>query len=54
MIVSENVKIHTTLPTTNEIIEKELKQKGIKPLRWAIIEADKQELTISVSYEKLC
>lgn len=49
MIASELIKIKYT--NDNTIIENELKKLGIDALRWAIVEVDKEELTISVSYE---
>jgi len=51
MIVSENIKIQTKLPPDIKEIETALSTKGIEPLRWAIIEAEGETLTVSVSYE---
>lgn len=52
MITTETVKLNLPLPTDDETIEKELKKLGIDPLRWAIVKADGQELTLTVSFEK--
>jgi len=48
MITSEIIKIDFT--NDNEVIEQELQKLGIDPLRWAVVEVNKNELTISVSY----
>ena len=50
MVTSETIKIKYT--NDNMIIEQELKSKGIDPLRWAVIQANDYELTLSVSYVK--
>lgn len=52
MITTETVKLNLPLPTDDEAIEKELKELGIDPLRWAIVKVDGQELTLTVSFEK--
>lgn len=51
MIISENIKVKIELPITAEKIEKAFRQKGIEPLRWAIVRVDGEVFTISVSYE---
>ena len=48
MIKSETIKIKYT--NDNSVIEQELKNMGIEPLRWAVIEVDENTLTLSVSY----
>lgn len=50
MITSKIIKIKYT--NDNTIIEQELKAKGIDPLRWAVIHADENELTLCVSFVK--
>ena len=52
MIVSENITLQLDLPVTNEKVEKALLRIGRKPLRWAIIEANNNNIIVSVSYEK--
>lgn len=52
MITTENIELDINLPTDNEQIEKELKTRGITPLRWAITAVCGNILTINVSYEK--
>lgn len=50
MIISENIKVKIELPITAEKIEKAFRKKGIKPLRWAIVDIQETTITISVSY----
>ena len=54
MIVSKNIDINIELPVSNEKILNALSAKGIKPLRWAIIQVKENIFTISVSYETQC
>lgn len=49
MITSEIIKIKFI--NDNDIIEQELKNLGIEPLRWAVVDSDGNKLTLSVSYE---
>ena len=49
-IISKTIKIISpTMPPKVEFIEKEIIKNNIEPLRWAIVEVNKNELTISVS-----
>ena len=48
MIKSDLIKIPFT--NDNNEIEKTLVQREIEPLRWAVINVENNELTISVSY----
>ena len=49
-IVSKTIKIISpNMPPTVDFIENEIEKQGIEALRWAIIEANKNELTICVS-----
>ena len=52
MITTENIKLKINLPADDVLIEKELKERGIEPLRWAITAVVGEVLTINVSYEK--
>ena len=49
MITSEIIKIDFT--NDNELIEAELHKLSIDPLRWAVVDSDGIELTLSVSFE---
>lgn len=42
-----------TMPPKNDFIEQKIRQEGIDPIRWAIIDINGNELTISVAGEKL-
>ena len=48
MIVTKNINIDFTKDIEN--IEKAIISCGINPLRWAIVDSNDKELTISVSY----
>ena len=49
-VVSKIIKIISpVMPPNIEFIESEIEEQGIEALRWAIVEADKNELTICVS-----
>lgn len=37
-IISKLINMEVKLPVSNELIEQKLKEMGIKPLRWAIVE----------------
>ncbi len=37
----------------NDFIEQEIRQNGIDPIRWAIIEINENELVLSVAGKKL-
>lgn len=52
-IVSKLVEIETQLPTDNVFIEEKLKEMGINSLRWAVVKADYNKLTISLACENL-
>ncbi len=52
-ITSKLVKIEADLPVDNDFIEKRLKEMGIKPLRWAIVDVQGNILTISLACENL-
>jgi hypothetical protein len=49
MITSKIIKIKYT--NDNLVIEQELKKLGIEPLRWAVVNSNDNELTLSVSFE---
>ena len=49
MITSEIIKIKYT--NDIEVVEQEIKNLGIDPLRWAIVAVVENELIISVSFE---
>lgn len=42
-----------TIPYTNdnEVVENELRKRGIDPVRWAVVSVEDNELYVSVSYE---
>ena len=49
-VVSKIIKIISpVMPPNVEFIESEIEEQGIEALRWAIVEAGKNELTICVS-----
>lgn len=50
-IESKLIDIKCKFPLSNESIEQELKQMGIIPLRWAIVQAKEDILTISLACE---
>ncbi len=52
MIISEDIELKLSLPLTSEKIESALLKKGLKVLRWAIIECNDQTIKLTVSYEK--
>lgn len=52
-ILSKTFKIKAKLPVDNIFIEQKIREKGIEPLRWAIVAIDKDELTISLAHEGL-
>lgn len=52
-IISKLVKIKASFPIDNLAIENELKELGIEPLRWAIVEVNQDVLTISLACENL-
>ncbi len=37
------------MPPDVDFIEEQIKLQGLDPIRWAIVEADKNELTLSAS-----
>lgn len=54
-VVSKTIKIIAqNLPPKVDFIEQEIIKSGIEPLRWAIVDVEENELTISVSGRKLC
>ena len=49
-VISKTIKIAVDkLPPSVEFIENEIKKTGLDPLRWAITDVNKKELTLSVS-----
>ena len=49
-VISKTIKIISPImPPKVEFIEKEIIKNNIEPLRWAIVEVNKNKLTISVS-----
>jgi hypothetical protein len=52
-IISKLVQIEANLPVVNDFIEKKLAEMGIKPLRWAVVGANGNVLTISLACENL-
>ena len=53
-VISKIIKIITPkMPPDVEFIELQIEKQGIEALRWAIVEVEKNELTISVSGRKL-
>ncbi len=52
-IISKLVEIEAALPVDNDFIEKKLKEMGIKPLRWAVVNARGNILTINLACENL-
>ncbi len=49
MITSDLIKLKFT--NDNSEIERELKNLGIDPLRWAVVEVSDDTITVSVAYE---
>ena len=53
-IIDTIIKIKSAqMPPKNDFIEQEIKQNGIDPIRWAIIEINENELVLSVAGKKL-
>lgn len=53
-VISKTIKIASpTIPPSVDFIENEIIKNKIEPLRWAIVEIKKNELTLSVSGRKL-
>lgn len=53
MIISENIKIKAKMPLDNFNIENILiEERGLKPLRWAVISVEEPSVTLNVSYVK--
>lgn len=52
-IVSKIVEIKAKVPVNNNFIENELAKMGIIPLRWAIVNVESDNLTISLACENL-
>ena len=49
-IISKTIKIKVDkLPPSVNFVENEIKKAGLKPLRWAIVDVNSKELTLSVS-----
>ena len=48
-INSKTVQIKAQHPISTSYIEETLKNMGIEPLRWAIVKADNDFLTISIA-----
>jgi len=51
-IVSENINIPTTENISTEYIENFLKEKGINPLRWAIVKTEENMYTVNCAHIK--
>lgn len=51
MITTNNFEIKKTDNLTSAYIESEFKKLGIEPLRWAIVEENKENYVITASYE---
>ena len=50
MIVTKTLKIETPkLPPEVEFIENKIKESGITPLRWAIVDVEDKILTVNAS-----
>ena len=52
MIISKNIKLKVNLPLTNLQIDNELAKLGLSAVRWAVIDIDKNVVTLKISYEK--
>ena len=53
-VISKTIKIKSDkMPPEIDFIEKEIIKSGVEPLRWAIVEVEDSELTLSVSGRKL-
>ncbi|MGN0018846.1 MAG: hypothetical protein ACI37S_07395 [Candidatus Gastranaerophilaceae bacterium] len=53
MITSDIIKIPNTENITTEYIENELRKRHFNNiLRWALVHTNRENLTISVAYEK--
>jgi len=52
-IISKLVEIEAKLPVDNCFIEKKLAEMGLKPLRWAVVGANENILTVSLACENL-
>lgn len=52
-IVSEILEIKNNGNPSTEYIETELKNRGIEPLRWAIVKISNDFFTINVAYDKI-
>ena len=53
-VISKTLKIKSpTMPPNVDFIEQEIFKNNIEPLRWAIVEVEENELTISVSGRKI-
>ena len=49
-VISKTIKIKSEImPPEVDFIESEIIKSGLEPLRWAIVEVNKKELTLSVS-----
>ncbi len=51
MIISEIIKISKPNNFDNLYIENALENLGIVPIRWAIVEINNENISVSVSYE---
>ena len=50
MIISKEIKIVSPkMPPEVDFIEQEIKNRGIEPVRWAIVDIEDNKLTLSVS-----
>lgn len=49
-VITKTIKIKSEkMPPEVDFIEEKIKKQGLEPLRWAIVEADKNHLTLSAS-----
>jgi len=53
-VISKTIKIKTEkMPPCSAFIEQQIIKAGLEPLRWAIVEVDKDELVLNISGRKL-
>ena len=52
-VISDTILIKSpTMPPSADFIEEQIKNKGIEPLRWAIVDIKDNNLTVSYSGTK--
>lgn len=52
MIISDNINIKNFENLSTDYIENELIKQGIEPIRWAITNINKEEITVTLAYER--